>query len=64
MRMEIKVNPKRHHNHIQNTNPQTTTTTTRYSPKFVVTKPETTTEKASINHAGIIKGFFFSLCIK
>ena len=67
--MEIKVHPKRHHNHIKRTTKYSTFV--RKSQKFVKTEPyvqetttiptriTTTTEKAKIdiNHAGIFQGF-------
>ena len=54
MRMEIKVHPKRHHNH-HTKNPDTITTLVKKSPKFSVTKP---VDKVDSNHAGFYKGYF------
>jgi len=67
MRMEIKVHPKRHHNHNHMKRTTKHSTVVRKSPKFVKTQPyieETTTttttitekDKIDINHAGIFQG--------
>ena len=69
MRMEIKVHPKRHHNHIKRTTKHSTVV--RKSPKFIKTEPfieETTTttirttttetikDKLDVNVAGVFQG--------
>ena len=53
--MEIKVQPKRHHNHVKEEN--VITSDWRKSPKFPMTTTiKTTTRKINVKQAGAFKG--------